>query len=161
MARMALATLLGLIIVSSSRVSLAEENYFSDGKEQLTFNEGGERSHTEKVLLLSLAGAAVVSGAVGAYFARDSQTRSDEVSATQFHTGQAWSQGRQSIYDDALGSRRIALVSLGMSASLVAATIVTYLVTDPDEKVGYENWQTRALARPTKGGFIVGQGWTF
>jgi hypothetical protein len=158
---MALAALLGLVALGSSRVSLAEENYFSDGKKQLTFKEEGERSHTEKVVLLSLAGAAVVSGAVGAYFARDSQKLSDEVSATQFHTGQAWTPSRQSTYDDALGSRRIALVSLGVSASLVAATIVTYVITEPDEKVGYENWQTRTLAKPTKGGFIVGQGWTF
>jgi hypothetical protein len=161
MGRHALAALLALVVLTSSSLALADEEYFSDGKKQLAFNEEGERSKDQKVVLFSLAGAAVVTGALGAYFARDSQKLSDEVSATQFHTGVAWSKAHQDTYDDALTSRKVALVTLGISASFVLGTIVTYVITEPDEKVGYQDWQTRLRANPVEGGFVVGQGWTF
>lgn len=161
MGRLALSALLGLVILTTSGLAVADENYFTDGKKQLVFREEGSRSHTEKVVLLSLAGAAVVSGAVGTYFALDSQDLSDKVSASQFHTGQAWTSQRQDIYDDALSSRKIAMVSLGIGGSMVLATIVAYLITEPDEKVGYQDWQTGLTAQPTKDGFMLAQGWTF
>jgi hypothetical protein len=41
------------------------------------------------------------------------------------------------------------------------AAVVTYVITEPDEKIGYQDWQTRLIARPTEDGFVVGQGWTF
>lgn len=161
MGRHAFVALLALVLFASGSVAHAEEEYFSDGKKQLAFNEEGERSKNEKVLLLSLAGAAVVTGGVGAYFARDSQTLSNEVSATQFHTGEAWSKSHQATYDDALSSRTLSLVSLGISATLVLGTIAAYVITQPDETVGYRDWQTRLQATPVEGGAVVGQGWSF
>ncbi len=161
MLRLPFAALIGLVALATSGLAFADQEYFSDGKKQLVFREEGERSKNEKVVLFSLAGTALLTGAVSTYYALDSRDLSDKVSATQFHTGTSWTAGRQNIYDDALRSRNIALVSLGLSASFVMATIVTYLVTEPDEKLGYQDWQTRLVAKPTKDGFILGQGWSF
>ncbi len=161
MRRTALASAFGMLLLSQAHVASAEEDYFSDGKKQLIFREAGQRSPTERVVLYSLGGAAILAGAVGTYFWQDSRSLSNEVSASQFHTGEAWTPAHQQTYDDALSSRKIAFATLGVSAGLALGTMVAYVITDPGDKVGYQDWQTRFQATPTSDGFVVAQGWSF
>ncbi len=155
--------ILATSIVAWPTAAHADGGYFSKGEKQLVFKEAGSRSRTEKITLLSLAGATLLTGAVGTYYLFDSQTLSDEISASGMHTLKTWDQGLEDTRLDAIRSSKIATVSLGMSGAFAAATIVTYMITQPDTKVGYQDWQTKAVPSiaPTRGGLVMSQGWSF
>jgi len=142
----------------------ANNGYFGDGSEQLTFKEPGSRSHKQNVVLLTLVGATVLTGAVGTYYLLDSQSQSDKVSASGMHTLETWDASHEQTRQDALHSGSVAKVTLGISGGLALATLVTYIVTHPNDEVGYQDWQTRhrvPTVAPVAGGAIVAQGWTF
>jgi hypothetical protein len=135
--------------------------YFDNSERQLTFTEEGSRSANERLVLYSIVGAVAVSGGVGAGFALHSRSQSDMVSAKGLHTGETWTAEREDIRKSALRSRKIAQITLGISGAFAMAGIVTYIVTEPDEKVGYKDWQTRPYVAPTEDGVVVGKAWTF
>lgn len=161
MSRLVLALLLSSVILTRFGVASADQGYFSDGKKQLTFKEEGSRSQSERITLYSLFGGAILAGAVGTFYALDSRDQSDKVSATGFHTGLTWTSSLESTRNDALRSRSAAQVSFGLASGLLLAGIVTYIFTEPETEVGYQDWQTRSFANPTRGGLVVGQGWSF
>ena len=161
MGRFALAVSLACAIVTTFSSASADQGYFSDGNKQLTFTEEGTRSQGERITLYSLFGGALLTGAIATYFTLDSQTLSDKVSASGYHTGLAWTADLEATRKGALRSRRVAQVSFGLAGGLFLAGIVTYIITAPDMEVGYQDWQTRSFATPTKDGFVLGQGWTF
>jgi hypothetical protein len=161
MGRHALAVLLGFAILASTNIAAADQGYFSDGKKKLTFKEEGARSDNERITLYSIFGGALLFGAVGGYYTLDSKSQSDEVSASGYHTGLVWTADLEATRKDALRSRTIAEVTMGISGGLLLAGIAAYIITEPDEEVGYQDWQTRSFATPTNDGFVVGQGWTF
>lgn len=154
---------LALSIVTLPLTAQADGGYFSKGEKQLVFKEAGNRSRTERITLLSLAGATLLTGAVGTYYLFDSQSLSDEISASGMHTLKTWDQGLEDTRLDAVRSSNIATVSLGMSGAFAAATIITYMITQPDMEVGYQDWQTKAIPSiaPTQGGLVMSQGWSF
>jgi hypothetical protein len=161
MGRFVLSALLGIAILTNVSVASADEGYFSDGKKQLTFKEAGSRSETERITLYSLFGAGLLAGAVGTFYVLDSRSQSDKVSANGYHTGQTWTADLEATRTDALRSRKVAQVSLGLSTGFLLAGIVTYIITEPEMEVGYQDWQTRSFAKPTRGGVVLGQGWSF
>jgi hypothetical protein len=161
MGRHALAVLLGLAILTQFHLASADQGYFSDGKKQLTFKEEGSRSKNERITLYSLFGSAVLVGAVATFYTLDSRSQSDEVSASGYHTGLVWTDELEDTRKDALRSRTIAQVTGGIAGGLLLAGIAAYIITEPDEEIGYQDWQTRSFAAPTSDGFVVGQGWTF
>ncbi len=144
-------------------VAARADGYFSKGEKRLVFQEEGERSRTEKITLLSLAGGMLLTGAVGTYYLLDSQSLSDEVSASGMHTLKTWNQELEDTRLDAIRSGKVATVALGMSGALAAATIVTYIITQPDAEVGYQDWQTKNMPSiaPTRGGLVMSKGWSF
>ncbi len=140
------------------------DGYFGDGTKQLTYKEEGDRSKAQRITLLSLAGATVVVGAVAGYYALDSQSLSDEVSASAIHTQHPWTQDRENTRASAERSAKIAKVSLGISGGFALATIVAYIVTQPSETMGYQDWQAQhalPTITPSAEGLMLAQGWTF
>lgn len=160
MARLPLALLLAALL--SSTTANADEGYFSDGNKQLTFMEEGNRSSGEQRVLYALVGATLLSGAVSGFYLLDSSSQSDKVSTSGYeHTGKTWSLELEAIQEDALRSRRIAQISIGVTSGFLLAGIVAYIVTEPEQEAGYQDWQSRSFATPTKDGLVVGQGWIF
>ena len=158
-----ISALIAGAVLSIPMATQADNGYFSKGEKQLVFEEEGERTRTEKITLLSLGGATILAGAVGTYYLLDSQTLSDEISASGMHTLKTWDQDLEDTRLDALRSSKIATVALGMSGAFAAATIVAYIITQPDTEVGYQDWQTKNVPSiaPTRGGLVMSQGWSF
>ncbi|MCP4449260.1 MAG: hypothetical protein GY811_28600 [Myxococcales bacterium] len=158
------SALLAGAVLASGTSAHADDGYFGPSEKQLTFKEEGERTRTQKITLLSLAGGAVLAGAVGGYFMLDAQTQGEMVSASGMHTLKAWSEDLADTRNDALRSNTIATVSFGVGGAFAAATIVAYMITQPEMKVGYQDWQSkRSLpsVAPTAGGIVMSQGWSF
>ncbi len=113
---------------------------------------------------MSLAGSAVLAGTVGGYYALDSQSLSDEISASGRHTLKAWTDDLEETRTSALRSAKIAKVSFGIGGGLALATIVVYMVTQPSETIGYQDWQAHhalPTITPSADGFVLAQGWSF
>ncbi len=138
-----------------------DRGYFSEGDKQLVFKEEGSRSSTQRIVLASLFGGALLTGVIGSYYLLDSRDLSDELSASGAHTGKAWSAELEAKRKDALRSGRIATVSLGLSGTLTLAGAIAYIVTAPDDEVGYQDWQTRLMVVPSAGGIMASKGWSF
>jgi hypothetical protein len=121
-----------------------------------------ERSRTNIMWLGGLGGAGVVLGAVGLYFHLDSRSASNDVSENQF-SGRIWTTERQDTYDRANRSAVMAGVFYGLGGALVLATAITYMVTEPKAETMtiHPHGQPTALVAPTRGGAIVGGGWSF
>ncbi len=143
-------------------VSARADGYFTKGEKQLVFKEEGSRTKAQNITLLSLAGATLLSGAVGGYYLLDARDQGNKVSASGMHTLRTWSAELQATHDDALRSNTIGSVAIGISGGLALATIITYIVTQPDMKTGYQDWQAKVPAlSPTNGGVVVSRGWSF
>ena len=138
----------------------ADTNYFGSGEEQLTYVEAGSRSSGERITLASLFGASLVAGGIGTYFALDSKSHSEEVSATGTHTGKIWSPELEQSRKDGLSSRKAAIVSYGIAGGFALAGIVAFIVTAPDD-VGYKDYKSTSFIAPTSHGFMAGTGWSF
>lgn len=123
-----------------------------------------ERSRQNIMLLAGLGTGGVLLGAIGLYFHLDSRSASNEVSADQF-SGRIWTADRQDTYDRANRSATIAGVFYGVGGALLLATAITYMVTEPEpEKLTIHPHgpsSARALVAPTRGGAIIGGGWSF
>lgn len=164
MRHIVIPALLAGALVAVPAAARADDGYFGDGTKQLVFKEEGKRTKTQNITLLSLAGAAVLAGAVGSFYLLDARSQSDEVSASGLHTLLAWSPELEATRKDALRSNRIGTVSMGISGGFAAATIIAYIITQPDKEVGYQDWQTRnrlPSITPADGGLVIGQGWAF
>ena len=166
MSRPTIAAVLVMSLWCSASDAAPDQGYFSDGNKKLVFMEEGNRTETEKITLYSIFGGAVLAGAIGTYYVLDSKSLSDELSSKGVHTGRAWTQRFEDKRESALRSRTIAQVSLGISAGLLLSGIVAFIITEPDEKAGYQDWQsTNSSAMPSftfdDEAFVVRQGWTF
>jgi hypothetical protein len=121
------------------------------------------RSAQNITLVASIAGAAVLFGAVGLYFHFDANAESKEVSAKTF-TGRAWTADRQEAYDNAERSSTIAGVMYGIGGALLLTTAVVFIVTEPERKEivitpHSGTPKPTAMVAPTRGGAIVGGTW--
>jgi hypothetical protein len=141
--------------------ALAQGGYFTEGDKHLTYKQAGSRSRNEMIVLLSIFGTAAVAGAVGTYFALDSQSKSVEVSASGVHTGRAWSADLDETRKDALRSRTVAQVSFGVTGALMLGGAIAFIITSPDDELFYQNWQTRSFIAPIDSGLVAGSGWSF
>lgn len=151
-------------LLASPRTGAADKGYFSKGEKSLVFQEEGERSKTEIITLIALAGTAVVAGGVGGLFMLDAQSKSDEVSASGQHTLKVWSADLEDTRKGALRSSKIGTVALGVGGAFLGATIVAFIITQPDSTTGYQDWQTlrrMPSVTPTRGGALVTRGWSF
>lgn len=138
-----------------------DQGYFSNGEKQLTFREAGSRTKKEKIVLASVFGVGLLAGAVGTYYLFDSQRLSDEVSASGTHTGKTWSTSLEAKRQDALLSGTIATVGFSLASACLLAGAMTYIFTEPDDDVGYQDWQTRSFVAPSRDGVVAGQAWHF
>tara|TARA_R110002096_G_scaffold299503_2_gene494012 strand:- start:84837 stop:85328 length:492 start_codon:yes stop_codon:yes gene_type:complete len=158
-----ISALIAGAIVALPAAASADGGYFSNGDKQLVIQQAGKRSSNEKIALYSLLGATVVTGAVGTYYLLDSQSISNDLSASGLHTLRTWDAEREDTRLDGERSGTIATVTLGISGAFAAATLVTFIITRPDTKPGYQDWQTQTMPSiaPTRGGLVMTQGWSF
>ena len=160
MFRLLLPFCIGLVLVPNL-ADAQDKGYFGTGEEPLTYREAGERSKNAKIVLASLFGVGLLAGGVGTYFLFDSQRLSDEVSAKGLHTGKAWSASLEATRQDALQSSTVATVSFSLGGACLLAGVMTYIFTEPDDEIGYQDWQTRSFVLPTADGVVAGQAWRF
>jgi hypothetical protein len=117
-----------------------------------------ERSKRNIYVLSGMAVGGAVAGMLGVYFHMDARSANDDVAANTF-TGTAWTPERQDTYDRAHSSGVTAGVLYGVGGSLLLATAIAYIVTEPTAENIVIHPHT-AIA-PTSGGAIVGTGWSF
>jgi hypothetical protein len=156
------ALIAGAMVVLPTAAS-ADGGYFSQGEKRLVVKKDGERTSPQKTTLYSLVGATVLTGAIGTFYLLDSQSISNELSASGLHTLKTWDRELEDSRLDGVRSSKIATVTLGMSGAFAAATIVTYIITQPDSTIAYQDWQTKNMPSlaPTRGGLVMSQGWSF
>ncbi len=121
------------------------------------------RTKQNITLVASIAGGAVLFGAIGLYFHFDANSASDEVSAKTF-TGRAWTAERQEYFDQAERSSTIAGVMYGIGGALLLTTAVVYIVTEPSREeivITPRSATPKPTVSPTRGGAIVGGAWRF
>jgi hypothetical protein len=118
-----------------------------------------ERSKRNIYLLSGMAVGGAVVGMLGVYFHMDARSANDDVAASKF-TGTAWTAERQETYDRAYGSGVTAGVLYGVGGGLLLATAIAYIVTEPKAENIIIHPHTATIA-PTRGGAVVGTGWSF
>lgn len=156
-----LAPIAAVIALVPTPANAQDGGYFTKGETQLTYRQEGSRTTNEKIALVSIFGSSLLAAGVGTYYLRDSIKLGDEISASGLHTGKAWSLALEQTRKDAVQSSTIATISYGFAAGLLLAGIVTYIVTEPDDEVGYRDWQTRSFIIPSQNGVLAGQAWSF
>lgn len=149
------------LAIIPSPASAQDGGYFTKGETQLTYHREGSRSTNEKIVVASIFGTSLLAAGIGTYYLRDSNRLSDSLSASGTHTGKAWSAQLEQTRKDAVQAGTFAKVGYGLTFALVLAGIVTYIVTEPDEEVAYQDWQTRSFVIPSQDGVLAGRAWSF
>lgn len=143
-----------------------EPDYFANQTPTpLTYRIEGERTGTQKIWLVSLAGGAVLAGGLGLYYNLESRDIADEV-GTEAGAGPAL------VYTPEIDERRRtgeryamrARVLYGLGGALVIATAVYFVWTSPDDRViayGSDDDRPDVTIAPVRGGAVIGAGWSF
>jgi hypothetical protein len=146
----------------------AQPDYFNSRPAgRPTYRVEGERSTAQWVALGSLAGAATVAGAVGVAFTLRYQDAASDVEAFA-------GEPTNLVYTEAVDARRrdaerasvVAGIAYGAGGGLLAAVVITYIVTEPDDELrtygsGGVSRGAKPLFVPVAGGAVVGGRWTF
>jgi hypothetical protein len=167
----ALATLSALVtaMAATGGVARAEpENYFQK-PDDVVFRIDKERTTTDRIVIGSIGGGAVLFGAIGALFTLDYNDKSGQVEASGTHTGIVYSDRLEDTRKSAIRSRNFAIASYSLAGVALIGTIVAYIVTDPGtEEVTYgpggvieKKVQSSTLVAPIEGGAMVGRIWSF
>ncbi len=166
MPRLATRVLASLVAVSALAGAVhADTDYFTGTPDprSVTVLAVPPRTGTQRLLIGGLAlGAAAMIG-VGVAFNLDSRSAADEVSATRF-TNRVWTQEAQDTYDRAGRSGLIAGLFYGAGGLLLVGTMVAYWRTSPtprEVQLRPGSPAPTAILAPTRGGAIVGAGWSF
>ena len=127
-----------------------------------TITSPGERSTKNEVILASIAGGGAVFALIGGYYHRDSNSASNEVTAT-IPTNHPWSPADQANYDRAASSRTKAIVFYSIGGAALVTAAVYLIVTEPPETQTIIHPHRRFVPKveiaPT--GAVLGGGWTF
>lgn len=145
---------IAILASASPRVARADEK-------AITIVAPGERPMKNKLVLGGIAGAALLTGAVGFYFHLDSREASDEV-GTDVFTGTAWSPAHQALVDRADSSRTKAIGMYTVGGVFLVGAVVYWIMTDPpDETIVIRPRGAQPTIAPTTGGAILGGTWSF
>lgn len=130
-------------------------------RRELVVEIPGERSTPNRIALAAVAGAAVISGAVGLGFHLDARSARDQVERDTFR-GAAWTQERVNLVARADRSSAWAVGMYAAGGALLLGAAIAYIATDPAG--------TRSVIRiggaaptlaPVAGGAVLGGGWAF
>jgi hypothetical protein len=161
----ALATLLA--IASPAGAQALSSDYFNNQTtdDDLSFRVDKPRTNTERIVIASLFGGALVFGGLGVAMHVRSSNKSDEVSSEGEHTGLVWTPERDSIREDAELARTLSIGAYSIGGGLVIAGLVTFILTDPGTEVVKIGEDTQPSAQTTfsivPGGAVVGSEWSF
>jgi hypothetical protein len=120
----------------------------------------GERSKNNKIVLASIAGAAVLAGAIGLYFHLDSRSATSSVEAST-PTGEAWTPAHDALVERAERSSARAGVAYGVGGAILLGAIVTYIATHPKGTQQIIQPSRMTTFVPAPGGGVVGSVWRF
>jgi hypothetical protein len=145
------------------------QDYFTSDANSVSFEVDRSRSRSERILIASLLGGAVLVGGVGLLLHLDSERKSSEVSARPGrHTGLLYTEERDRTRRAAIRSRNFAFAGYSVGGGLLIAALVTYFVTNPGRDiitVGDEQAPPSAtsslLVEPMSGGALVAGEWVF
>jgi hypothetical protein len=130
-------------------------------QKDIVITSAPDRSSNNKILLASLAGAAVVFGGVGLYYNLDAKSASDQVSAKNVKNT-IWTAADQATFDRANSSSTKAEVFYGIGGALLVGAAITFIVTAPKTETTVIHSRTvTPTASPTPGGAMLGGAWSF
>jgi hypothetical protein len=127
-----------------------------------TVTAEGERTKHQIIVVSSIAGAAVVLGAVGLYFNLDARSSSNMVSSG-VPTDRTWTAADQAAYDQGKSSNTKMEIFYGAASVALIGTIVAYIVTAPKDEVTVirPHVGLSPVIAPTNGGAVLGGSWGF
>lgn len=148
----------GVLVCVVATASLGDAR--ADDLKPITIVAPTERPMKNKLTLAGLAGASLLSGAIGLYFHLDSRSASDDV-ATDVFTGTPWTREHQDLVDRANSSRTAAIAMYGVGGAFLIGSIVYWIVTDPPDETIVIQPRAQASITPTPGGAVFGGTWSF
>jgi hypothetical protein len=158
-ATMTRATLVLVLVFASFATPIARAQDLMPN----TFQVAKARTTRQRVLIGGLGAGALVVAGIGALFHLDSKHKADEISASGAHTGRVYTDDVDETRRDGLRSRAITIGAYGLAGGLVAAALVTFIVTDPGtETITVDDGGTARLSiDPLPGGAVASPGWRF
>lgn len=166
----ALATFLAaaaVCLISTGVARAEDENLFKKKPDEVVFRIDKERTTTDKIVIGSIGGGAVLFVGIGALFTHRYNVRSDEVSVSGGHTGKVYTEQLEDTRKSALRNRNVAIAGYSLAGAALIGTIVAYIITSPGtEEVTYGpggviQKRTTTLVAPIEGGAVVGKMWRF
>ena len=154
----------------SAAAATSQPDYFGGNqpKDKVAYYVPQARTTKQRVVVLSLFGAAAVSAGVGVLFHLDSRDKARELEAVGEHTRMTWTQELQDKYDSGQRSGTAAIISYSVSGAFLTAAFVAMYVTRPGEKrvIAEDGEKTKPVPMPVSigivpGGSMVTKQWTF
>ena len=127
---------------------------------ELEIEVPGERSRNNKLVIGGMLAAGALGGALGLYWHLDSRDASDAVSSDRF-TGEAWTEEHAAQVDRAQRSKSRATVAYAVGGAFLLASVITYIVTEPESETAVIRTGVSVTAPPRGSGAIVGKLWSF
>lgn len=120
-----------------------------------------ERSRTNVIALASVAGAAVLAGAIGLSYHLDARSATEEIEGGAFQ-GRPWTQAQIDLVERAERSSAAATVCYGIGGALILGAAVAYIVTAPRSRTSVIRTIGAApTVAPVAGGAVLGGAWRF
>lgn len=120
----------------------------------------GDRSPTNKRVLVGVAGAGVLIGSLGLYFHLDSRSASEDVSAKKI-TGHAWTPAEQALADRADRSATRAGIAYGIGGALIVGATIAFIATAPESSTTVIHTGPAPAIVPARDSLGVGGTWTW
>jgi hypothetical protein len=121
----------------------------------------GERSTANTLVLVGIAGAGVLAGAIGVYSNLDARSAQQDVEADRF-LNRPWTQAQVDLVERADRSSARAGICYGIGGALLLGAAIAFIVTDPKSETSVIR-TTRATptVAPAPGGAVLGGAWRF
>jgi len=144
-------------------------DYFSEKtKTPLTYRMEGERTRNQKIVLVSLGGAMLLTIGLAVYFHLESDEASDEVTRLSgSHSGLIYTPEVDDRRQDAIDNRNLATGMYVVSGALLASVVVAFIWTSPDDEIheygssSDSRVSTTPYLAPIEGGLMVGKAWIY
>lgn len=144
-------------------------DYFSEQKKTpLTYRMEGERSKKQRIIILSLAGATLLTTGLAVYFHLESDEASGDVTRLSGDPSNLiYTQEVDDRRQEAIDNRNFATGMYVVSGALLLSTVVAFIVTSPDDELheygtsGDSRVSTAPYVAPIEGGLMVGKVWAY
>ena len=128
----------------------------------ISYQDDGDRSPSDRHLIVGLYVGAAVVGGLGLYFHLDSRAAANDVSNQNEATG-PWTAALQSTYDRGHHDGELAEISYGVAGSLLLGAIIATWWTQPKPRTAQVDVSRipTPVVSPTRNGGVVSAQWDF